>query len=39
MEFVLQTLEACGMLLNRTDVFLKNDLLRRCGTHHLREPS
>ena len=25
--------------MNRTDIFLKDDVLRRCGTDHLREPS
>jgi hypothetical protein len=38
MEFVLQTLEAFVVFAYGADVFLKDDLLRRGGTHHLREP-
>src|SRR5262245_12188782 len=37
-EFLLKPLEAFGMLLNRSDVFLKNNLLRGRGTDHFREP-
>ena len=29
--FLCKTLEACGMLLHRTDVFLKDDVLRQAG--------
>lgn len=38
LELLVEPLEAFGMLLNRTDVFLKDDLLSRGGTDDLREP-
>ena len=37
-EFLFETLETFGVFGDRTDVFLKDDLLRRCGTDHLAEP-
>jgi len=37
-EFVLEPLEAFGMLLHCSDVFLKNNLWRGRGTDHFREP-
>ena len=36
---LLETLEAFGLLMHRTDIFLKDDWLRRCGTDHPREPA
>ena len=39
LQFLFETLESFGLLMNRTDIFLKDDLLRRCGTDHLREPA
>ena len=33
-----KALEACGMLLDRTDICWKDDVLRWCGAHHCREP-
>ena len=38
LEFLFETLEAFGVFVHRTDIFLKDDLLRRCGTDHFREP-
>jgi hypothetical protein len=38
LQFLLQSLEAVGVLVDRADVFLVNDLLRRGGTDHFREP-
>ena len=38
-EFLFETLEAFGVFVHRSDIFLKDDLLRRGGTDHLREPS
>jgi hypothetical protein len=34
----LQSLEAVGVLIDRADVFLENELLRWGGTDHFREP-
>ena len=39
LQFLFETLEAFGVLMNRTDIFLKDDLLRRGRTDHLREPA
>jgi hypothetical protein len=36
--FWLEPLEAFGRLLNRSDVFVKNDLWRGRGTDNFREP-
>jgi|RhiMetdeSRZDD1v2_1073273.scaffolds.fasta_scaffold40701_6 hypothetical protein len=36
--FLVETLEAFGMLRNRTDICVQDDWRRRCGTHHFREP-
>ena len=36
---LFETLEACGLLMNRPDLCLKDDWLRRGGTDHLREPA
>ena len=38
LPFLFETLAAVGRLLNRSDVFLKDDVLSRCGAAHLREP-
>src|SRR5262249_13787515 len=38
LQFLFETLEAFGILSNRTDVFLKDDLLRCCRTDDFREP-
>jgi hypothetical protein len=38
-EFLVETLEACGVLGDGTDVFLQDDVLRRCRADHVREPS
>ena len=35
LEFLFETLEAFGVFSDGTDIFLKDDLLRRCGTDHL----
>jgi hypothetical protein len=37
-EFVLEPVEAFGMLLHCSAVFLQNNLLRGRGTDHCREP-
>jgi hypothetical protein len=37
-ECLCETLESFGLLMNRTDIFLKDDVWRRCGTDDLREP-
>ena len=37
-ECLLEPLEACGMFLYCSDVFLKNNLLRGRGTDDFREP-
>ena len=39
MEFLLQTLQARSLFGDGLDVFLKDNLLRRCGTDHLAEPA
>jgi len=36
---LFETLEAFGLLMNGTDLCLKDDWLRRGGTDHLREPA
>src|SRR5262249_1731281 len=36
--FLCETLEACSVFVDRADVCLKDNLWRRCGTAHLREP-
>ena len=38
-EFLFQTLQAFGVFSDSPDVFLKDDLLRRCGTDHFGEPA
>jgi hypothetical protein len=38
LEFLCQTLEACGVLAHGADILLENDVLGRCGTAHFREP-
>ena len=38
-EFLVETLEAFGMFRHGTDIFLKDDLLRRGRPDDLREPS
>jgi hypothetical protein len=38
MEFLFQTLEAFGVLVDRSDIFLEDDLLSGCGIDHFREP-
>ena len=38
LEFLFEPLEAVGRRSNRTDVFLKDDLLRRGRTDDFREP-
>jgi hypothetical protein len=38
-ECLVETLAAFGVVMNRTDVFLKDDGFRRGGTDHCREPS
>jgi hypothetical protein len=38
-EFLLKTLKAFRVLVNRSPVFLEDDLLGRGGTDHIREPS
>jgi hypothetical protein len=37
--FLCETLEAFGRLMHRTDMFLADEVLSRCGTDHLSEPS
>ena len=39
LEFLFETLEAFGVFVDRSDIFLEDDLLRRGGTDHLAEPS
>ena len=39
LEFLLQTLEPFGGFGNGPDVFLEDDLLRRCGADAFREPA
>jgi len=39
LEFLCQTLEALGVLTHGSDVFWKDDVLRRCLTDDFREPS
>lgn len=36
--FLFQTLEPCGLFVDGPDLCLTDELLRRGGTHHLREP-
>jgi hypothetical protein len=38
LEFLCEPLEAFGVFGHRTDIFLKDDWLRRGGTDHVREP-
>jgi hypothetical protein len=38
LEFLLETLEACGVLVDGSDICLKDDVLRWCGAAHFREP-
>src|SRR5262245_3312676 len=38
LEFLVETLETFGVFGNSADIFLKDDLLRRGRTAHLREP-
>jgi hypothetical protein len=38
LQFVFETLESFGLFVHGPDIFLKDELLRRCGTHHFREP-
>jgi hypothetical protein len=38
-QFVFQTLQACGLFGDRVDIFLKDNLLRWSGTDHLTEPA
>ena len=38
LEFLFETLEAFGVFADGSDIFLKDDLLRRCGADHFREP-
>jgi hypothetical protein len=35
---LFETLEAFGRLVNRPDICLNDEWLRRCGTDHLSEP-
>jgi hypothetical protein len=37
-EFLFETLETFGVFGDRPDIFLKDDLLHRCGTDHLTQP-
>ena len=39
LECLLQTLKSLHVFVDRAHVFLENDVLRRCGTDHFREPS
>ena len=38
LEFLFETLEAFRVFGHGADIFLKDDLLRRCRANHLREP-
>jgi hypothetical protein len=38
LEFVFETLEALGVVVDRTDIFLEDNLLRGCGTDDFGEP-
>src|SRR6185295_20010017 len=38
-EFEFKTSQTFRLFGDGLDVFLKDDLLRRCGTHHLAEPA
>ena len=38
LQFLFETLEAFGVFVHRSDVFLKDDVLSRCWTDHLGEP-
>src|SRR5215813_13260284 len=38
LEFLVETLEACGVFGYRTDIFLEHDVLRWGRTSDLREP-
>src|SRR5262249_3563213 len=38
LQCLFETLETFGVFVHRSDVFLKDDLLRRCWTEHLGEP-
>jgi hypothetical protein len=35
---LFETLEACGVFVDGSDIFLKDDVLRWCGADHCREP-
>jgi hypothetical protein len=37
--YLLETLEACSVVTRRSDIFLKDDVLRWCRTDHCRVPS
>ena len=39
MEFEFKTSQTFSLFGDGLDVFLKDDLLRRCGTHHLAAPA
>ena len=39
MEFVFETLEPFGVFGDGADVFLKDNLLRGCGTDHFAQPA
>jgi hypothetical protein len=38
LECLFETLKAVRVFVDRSDIFLKDDLLRRCWANHLREP-
>ena len=38
LQFMFESSEAFGVFGDGTDIFLKDDLLRRCGADHCREP-
>jgi len=38
LKFLFETLEAFGVFVHGTDVFLKDDLLSRCGADDFRKP-
>jgi hypothetical protein len=39
LEFLLKALESFGVFIDGTDIFLKDDLLSRCGADDFREPA
>jgi hypothetical protein len=38
LAFLFETLEACGVFVDGSDIFWKDDGLRWCGADHFREP-